>query len=79
MKLTILPNNTNGDMVELTTSDSRGRRTLWAVAHAGMFADDPAIARRLYDGMPCVVEVRLSNTPQQLVGITSPTSDGGAK
>ena len=78
MTLTILPNNTNSDMIELTTSDSRGRRTLWAVAHADMFYDT-ALARRLHDGTPCVVDVRLSNTPQQLVGITSPTSDGGAK
>jgi len=77
MKLTLLPNATNNDMIELTTSDSRGRRTLWAVAHADMFGDDATISRRLRDGMPCVVQVRLRNTPQQLVRITSPKPDGG--
>jgi len=68
MTLTILPNNTNSDMIELTTSDSRGRRTLWAVAHADMFGDAQAISRRLYDWMPCVLEVRLAQ----------PEPEGGA-
>jgi len=78
MYLTLRPNATNSDMIELTTSDLRGRPTMWGVVHADMFYDT-ALARRLHDGTPCVVDVRLSNTPQQLVGITSPTSDGGAK
>jgi len=68
MKITLLLNATNGDMIELTTSNSRGRRTLRAVAHADMFGDDAEISRRLYDWMPCVLEVRLAQ----------PEPEGGA-
>ena len=69
MTLTILPNNTNSDMIELTTSDSRGRRTLWAVAHADMFGDAQAISRRLYTTRT-VPRSRIARSPSMSGWIT---------
>jgi len=61
MYLTLRPNATNGDMIELITSDVCGRPTLWGVVHVDTF-EEPALARRLHAGMPCVVEVRSLET-----------------